>query len=865
MTVVMLMLTGAVVIYAAQVPLPDDPQVPQASVLYYRDGHTVLARLGTANRTDVPLSDVPESVRDAILAAEDRGYYDHRGLSTRGIARAAWANLFGGSQGASTITQQYVRNAYLTQTRTVRRKANEMVLSVKLERRCSKDEILQRYLNTIYFGRGAYGIAAAAKAYFGTTTDRLTVAQGAVLASIIKDPWGYDPAVDLPAAQRRWRWVVNTMASLSWLDNVSARRLAYPDVLSPSAAAESLRGPNGLIVDAVERELSRRGISPQTLRTAGLNVVTTIDHDTQQDAIDRMTGHVETSAGLRGALVSVDPATGGVRAYYGGRRGQGFYDDAGAPHPPASTFKPLVLAAGLGEGVSYLSRWDGSSPRVFPDRLGAPLHNRGGAQCPNCTLDESMMRSLNTPFYALATHLGAARVRRWTIDMGISPAYGGVSSMVDVKGEPRPGRTRADIALGRYPVSPADLASAYATLAAGGIRADRHFVESVTGIGGESWRIRPTATVRVVDRAVAADVTTVLHHVAEREGGPGGHPAALMTGTQQWGNTADNQDALAAGYTPQLATVVWIGGERPGPIRDAGGSPMTGDGLPARLWRGFMAQALDGKPPARLPAPGHVGSTSIGDAGAARATTPRPGTGTTTQEMTLVDRTRSGGKTVALTFDDGPSEYTGQVLDLLAQYGITATFCMVGDQVKDHPDAVLRLVAEGHALCNHSMHHDDLSPMTAAQVSSDLSAMTAAVLAAAPDARIDYFRAPYGSWGSSATVGADLGLTPLAWTVDPEDWNRPGADAIVQAAQERLEPGGIMLLHDGGGDRTQTVHALRTLIPQLLDDGWAFDLPAVTTATATATPTATPTPTASASAHTETPVVPTPAPRQQAS
>jgi membrane peptidoglycan carboxypeptidase len=823
--------SGAGGVYASGIPLPGDPKGPQASVLYYSDGHTVLARLGVANRTDVALSEVPRAVRNAVLAAEDRQFYDHFGLSLRGVARAGWADLFGGSQGASTITQQYARNAYLTQERTAGRKAKEMVLAVKLEQRYTKDEILERYLNTIYFGRNAYGIAAAARAYFGTTTGKLTVAQGAVLASVIKDPWGFDPASDEAAARGRWQWVIDAMVAGSWLRPSEAKRQTYPQVLARNEAGQSLSGPNGLVVDAVERELEARGIAPQVLRTAGLRVVTTIDAHTQQAAVDQMAALATAGADLHGALVAVDPDSGAVRAYYGGRQGQGYYDDAVAPRPPASTFKPLVLAAGLGEGISYLSRWDGSTPRVFPGRLGVPLRNQQGQNCPDCTLDESMVRSLNTPFYALAEQVGASKIRDLAVNMGVSEQYAGQPSLVDLKGDPRPGRTRPDISIGRYPVSPVDLASVYATFASGGLRANRHLVDQAVGADGEVWYRAQLGTTRVLDRSVAADVTTVLHHVAVHDGEPTGHQAAAKTGTQQWGNTSDNQDAWMAGYTPQLATVVWVGRATPGPIRDAAGAPIAGDGLPARLWRDFMTAALDGWPSEALPTPAHLGRTDAGDAGktkrdAGKATT-KPG------GPTLVDHTRSGGRTLALTFDDGPSRDTGPVLDVLAQYHIKATFCMVGEQIAENRAVVARMVAEGHELCNHSMHHDDLATMTTDKIKDDLTGTITAVHRAAAGARVAYFRAPYGSWGESPAIGATLGMTSLTWTVDPEDWDTPGVDAIVAAVGEQLKPGGLVLMHDGGGDRTQTVEALKILIPRLLAAGWTFDLPAVTVAPVT--------------------------------
>ncbi|MDR7274590.1 polysaccharide deacetylase family protein [Catenuloplanes atrovinosus] len=186
----------------------------------------------------------------------------------------------------------------------------------------------------------------------------------------------------------------------------------------------------------------------------------------------------------------------------------------------------------------------------------------------------------------------------------------------------------------------------------------------------------------------------------------------------------------------------------------------------------------------------------------------------------------AAAQTVALTFDDGPhATYTPQILDVLAAEGVTATFCLVGTQAQRNPALVRRIVAEGHRLCNHSMRHDNLSTWTAAQIEADLLAANAAIRAAAPGAPIPYFRAPYGAWGPSATVAAGLGMARLGWTVDTRDWSRPGTDAIVAAVQTQLRPGGIVLMHDGGGDRSHTVQALTILIPLLRDSGWTFTVP----------------------------------------
>ncbi|MFG1606131.1 transglycosylase domain-containing protein [Actinoplanes sp. NPDC049265] len=595
--------------YVASVDLPPEPTAPQASVLFYRDGKTVLARIGTTDRTDVALDRIPVPVRQAFLAAEDRGFYDHFGVSIRGLARALWTNIFHDSgQGASTITQQYVRNAYLTQDRTVSRKTREAALALKVENRYSKDEILVRYLNTIYFGRGAYGIQAAARAFFGTDVDRLDAAQGAVLASMVKDPTRGDPAADPKWAAARWRWILRSMADQGWLPAATADRTPYPKVAPESVTTTAVNGPLGLIADRVEDELTRAGYSHQQIRIGGLQVTTTIDATAQAAAVRRTAAALEGQPKeLRTALVAIDPADGGVRAYYGGDRGRGYFDDALAARPPASTFKPLALAAAEERGIAFQSIYNGTSPRLFPDRGGAPLYNQNNLQCPICPLDTAMVYSLNTPFYALTQQIGPDSVRDLALRLGIPAKYGDQPTLVDAKGEPTPGRTRSDISLGRYPVAPADLATVYATLANGGRRPDRHFVQSLsTAAGGVLYR-PATKAERVMSADVAADIGSVLAQVVRHDGPVPGVDAAAKTGSQQWGDTLDSSDAWTAGWTPGLAAVIWVGREKPGPIREKTGKSINGDGMPYRIWRDFLGDALHGQPARPMAAPPMVG------------------------------------------------------------------------------------------------------------------------------------------------------------------------------------------------------------------------------------------------------------------
>ena len=602
---VLALLAGAVAggLYGAfdSIPLPAQVRSDQASVLYYADGVTELARVGVENRTDVPLSEVPVDVQRAVLAAEDRGFFAHPGISVVGIGRAVVSNVTGsGTEGASTITQQYVKNAFLTQDRTVDRKLREMVLAIKTERRYSKERILEFYLNTIYFGRGAYGVDAAAHAYFGVAPKKLTVEQGAVLAAVIKSPSGFDPANNAEAAQDRWRYLLKSMAEEGWLTAAKAKAALYPQV-KPAGRTNS--GINGYLVARVERELARLGISEQQLRTTGLRIVTTVDKRAQDAAASTMkNGLAAQPKANRGALVAIQPASGRIRAYYGGQEGYGFFDYADGAYPAGDTFKAVALAAGLRDGVSSGDVWDGSSPQNLPGRGGAPLYNRGEVSCPTCTLADSMVLSLNTPFYALAYSVRPARVAELAHRLGIRRTDGGKPTLVDLPGELTPGKTRADIALGRYHVTPIDQANSFATFAAGGLHAEPFLVERVNQRDAELYRARPR-TDRVMDREACVELTQVLGNVGAKLGQlADGRAVAVKPGTAQYGSSANNSDAWMVGYTPQLAVSVWLGHERPGALVDAANKPVRGETLPTALWSTFVGQALAGTPKARFPA-----------------------------------------------------------------------------------------------------------------------------------------------------------------------------------------------------------------------------------------------------------------------
>nr|WP_234794180.1 transglycosylase domain-containing protein [Mycolicibacterium flavescens] len=630
--IVLPLITFGMAYMIVDVPKPGDLRTNQVSTILASDG-SELAKIvpPEGNRVDVNIDQIPVQVRNAVMAAEDRDFYSNPGFSFTGFARAIKNNLFGGDlQGGSTITQQYVKNALVGSERSgvggLIRKAKELVISTKMSGEWSKDQVLQSYLNIIYFGRGSYGVAAAAKAYFNKPVEELNVAEGALLAALIQRPSGLDPAVNLEGATVRWNWVLDGMVEIGALSPEERAAQVFPPTVPPDLARtqNQTTGPNGLIERQVQRELLELfNINEQSLNTEGLQITTTIDPKAQAAAEEAAAEYLEgQDPDMRTAIVSIDPRTGGVKAYYGGTDANGF-DFAQAGLPTGSSFKVFALVAALQQGMGLGTQVDSSPLEVN----GIKISNVEGNSCGTCNIAEALKRSLNTSYYRLMLKLknGPEDVAEAAHAAGIAESIPGIEHTLSEDGQGGPPNN--GIVLGQYQSRVIDMASAYATLAASGVYHKPHFVQKVVNSEGEvlfDASQQDNSGEQRIEKKVADNVTSAMQPIAAYSNGhalAGGRPSAAKTGTHQLGDTDNNRDAWMVGYTPSLSTAVWVGTtDGTKPLENKWGSPVYGSGLPSDIWKATMDGALEGTDEESFPKPEEIG----GYAGVPQAPPPPP-------------------------------------------------------------------------------------------------------------------------------------------------------------------------------------------------------------------------------------------------
>ena len=651
--ILLLVLIGIalILLISTRVPLPSKLPQAQTTQITYADGSPLGTLAGQENRTDIPLAQMPKSLRDAVIAAEDRSFYHNSGISPQGLLRSLISDVTQRkiAAGGSTITQQYAKNAYLGNKRTLSRKIREAFIALKLDQQYSKNQILEFYLNTIYFGRGAYGVEAAAQTYFGIPAAQLNVAQAAVLAELIQSPERLDPAVSPSAANGRWHYVINGMVKDKAITPADAAALTFPAVrprgTGNKAGEGQLAGPKGYLIDMVRAELLARGLTPRQVYTQGLKVKTGLDPKTQA-AAEMAVGSVLTKPGdPEAGLVAIEPGTGRVLGAWGGRDylTRQFNNATQALRQPGSSFKPFVLAAALAKGTSLKSTLNGASPQTFPG-YPTPVSNFSNEQFGDIDLVTATANSVNTVYVPLAQKVGLSTVALAAHTAGIpdSDPGNGLQSKIVLQENP-------SLALGTSDVHPIDLAGAYATFAAQGKQATPYLVEEVRDQGGAVVYHSSVKSHQVFDAGNMADLTFALQHViSDGTGNPeaqlaGGRPAAGKTGT-----TSDNKDAWFVGYTPSLAASVWMGYDPKTPqdksvLTDVEGvSQVTGGTLPARIWKKFMDATLAGTPVQQFPAPVFGGqpltttTTSSSSVPPSSTTTPSSTTSTTTPGRTTL-------------------------------------------------------------------------------------------------------------------------------------------------------------------------------------------------------------------------------------
>jgi transglycosylase len=587
-----------------KLPDPNSDFTTNTTFIYYNDGESQLGSLAVQNRVTLDYSEMPQLMKDAVVAAENSTFFTDPGISLPGMARGMWTILRGGDlQGGSTITQQYIKILYLDSERTASRKIRELILAMKMGREVPKEKILEGYLNTIYFGRGAYGIEAAAKSYFLKSASELTLPETATLAAILNNPAGLNPSGGKANRERllgRYQYVLQQMLDNGYISQAdfAAAHPALPE-FPEVPVSDRYGGPKGHLISAVESELSRLGFSDAEIQGGGLKVITTLDQKMQDAAVEVAQKYTEQAANdakskpdaadLHAAISSVDTSTGGILAMYGGPDyTQSTRNWATTPRPAASTFKAFAAVAGLRNDYSLNSRLNGNTftPRGEP----VPIRNEFSEQYGEVTLRKAVAESINTAFVDMTQSMkdGPNEVIKAANDAGAPTGPGWDANN--------------RVALGVAEVSPLDMANAYATFADSGKRKDVHIVAKVMDREGKVLHEAKTEGTQTIDENVAANVTDALTSVVSEGTGTKAsslkRPVAGKTGT----NGVDDSitSAWFVGYTKQISTAVMYvagdsGNENLDIYKKPGDKTFFGSGYPLMTWVEYMKAATEGQ------------------------------------------------------------------------------------------------------------------------------------------------------------------------------------------------------------------------------------------------------------------------------
>jgi len=561
----------------------------ETSYIYDVKGRLLTRLHGEANRDVVPLEEISPELKKAVLAMEDSHFYQHQGINPTSIARALVVNLRSGEieEGASTLTMQLVKNVFLSPEKTFSRKLAEAVLALRMEQVFTKDEILEMYLNTIYWGHNNYGVETAAQSYFQKSAEELNLAEATMMAGLIQAPEQYSPFVDYAATKQRQATVLNRMEEIGWITSQTAdSAIDDPLLVGKPTAWEESKLP--AVTQAVKAELNEQ-FGKEAATEGGLRVQTTLDYFFQQMARETVKNANQElrRRGLNShqiALVAVDPRTHFVKTMVGSVNYQNsqFNRALNARRQPGSSFKPFVYYTAFASGKYTPSSTIKDTPVKYRDGSGYYRpRNYGGGFAGTMSLRQALAQSQNVPAVKLGQKVGLNNV------IDVAKKLGMESPLQPVVSLP----------LGSVGVTPLEMAGAYATFANNGWHSDTTFIVRVTDSQGNVLLNNQPDPKLVLNQWAVASLNSVLQDVIQSGTGTKaqiGRPAAGKTGT-----TTSERDVWFVGYVPQLATAVWIGNDNYQPL----GSGVTGGGFAAPVWRQFMKKALVEEPVQQFPSP----------------------------------------------------------------------------------------------------------------------------------------------------------------------------------------------------------------------------------------------------------------------